>query len=111
MYRLIDTDNGAIIGLVSEPLYIRISPSNGSLVATEPRLAQGVAYKSTPYNLMGKDGVNAEKTVLVEELDITDLVFNIPDLENAICEMDIAYEARISAIEDALCELDKEEMQ
>ena len=28
------------------------------------------------------------------------------DLENALCEMDLASEARLAAIEDALCELD-----
>ena len=109
MYRLINTENHELIGMTPELHYIRIKPSSGALIQTDVEHAQGVAYKSVPYNLMGKDGVDAEITVLQEEFDITDLIVNIPDLENAMCEMDIANEERFNMIEDALCELDKEE--
>lgn len=110
MYRIINTENHQLIGFIVEPHYIRIKPSTGAFVSTDSLHAQGIAYRSTPYNLMGKEGVGAQTTVLLEEFDITDLIVDIPDLENAICELDIANEERFNMIEDALCELDKEEI-
>ena len=70
MYKIIDTRDGAVIGTTDKPLFIRKKPSTGCYVSTVAEEAQGIAFQGTPYNLQGKDGVGAEKTVLVVEFDL-----------------------------------------
>lgn len=69
MYKIIDAANGAVIGTTDKPLFIRKKETTGCYVNATAKDAQGVAYRGTPYNLQGKAGVGAEKTVLVVEFD------------------------------------------
>lgn len=113
MYRIINTNGGAEIGVTENPRYIKKSKSGQNIGATKEE-AQGIAYKSTPYNLLGTEGIGAEETVILSEYDAGDNVAetarntgSIAELEDAMCEQDVATDERLAAIEDALCELDK----
>lgn len=110
MYRIIKTDDGAVIGSTEKPTYI-YRKYTGCFVQTNERNAQGVAYKGTPYNLRDREGVGANETVIVIEFDgaevTADNAEKVIGIENALCEQDAAAEERLAAIEDALCELDR----
>lgn len=69
MYRIININTGDVIGMVDEVFYVRRKESSGSLVKANPSNAEGIAYRSVPYNLSGRDGVGAEITVVVNEFD------------------------------------------
>ena len=70
MYKIIDTKDGAVIGSAERLLFIRKKPSTGCYISTTKEDAQGIAFQGTPYNLQGRDGVGAEKTVMVIEFDL-----------------------------------------
>lgn len=69
MYRIINIETNEVIGATTEVTYIRRKPSSGALIKASPADAQGIAYKSTPYNLSGRDGIGAEVTVVLIEFD------------------------------------------
>ena len=73
MYKIINVADGNEIGKVDKPIYIKIKESTGvriPLKADEPiENAQGIAYRNDAYNLQGKDGVGADITVLLVEMD------------------------------------------
>ena len=73
MYKIINVIDGNEIGKVEKPIYIKIKESSGAripLKAGEPiENAQGIAYKDTAYNLQGKEGVGADITVFLVEMD------------------------------------------
>ena len=68
MYKLIKTD-GTTLGYTERVNYIKIS-TNGCYVFTEKESAIGVAYNSTPYNLLGHNDIENADTVIVKEEDI-----------------------------------------
>lgn len=115
MYRIINTDTGEIIGMVTTVNYIRRKAETGAFVTANVNNAGGIAYKSIPYNLSGREGVGVDETVVLSEFDAAEFISELKEtaemLEDALCEIDEANEERIAAIEDALCELDKEEME
>ena len=69
MYKIIDVKDGAVIGSAERLLFIRKKPSTGCYISTTAKDAQGIAFQGMAYNLQGRDGVGAEKTVLVVEFD------------------------------------------
>ena len=69
MYKIIDTKDGAVIGSAERLLFIRKKPSTGCYISTTKEDAQGIAFQGTPYNLQGRDGVGAEDTVILVEVD------------------------------------------
>ena len=73
MYKIINVADGTEVGKVEKPIYIKIKESSGArirLKADEPiENAQGIAYKNAAYNLQGKDGVGADITVFLAEVD------------------------------------------
>ena len=73
MYKIINVADGTELGKVEKPIYIKIKESSGARVrlkADEPlENAQGIAYKDTAYNLHGKDGIGADITVFLIEID------------------------------------------
>lgn len=68
MYRIINANGGVEIGSTEAPRFIRKN-SAGCYVQTDEKNAQGIAYKGTPYNLQGREGVDAEDSVLLFEFD------------------------------------------
>lgn len=74
MYRIIIQKTGETLGYVEEPRYIYLAPS-GSYVQCNEENAQGIAYKSTPYNLFGREPLNAKiDTVILTEIDGGELI-------------------------------------
>ena len=69
MYKIINIVTGETVGMTDEVIYIRRKESSGSLVKANPSDAEGIAYRSVPYNLSGRDGVGAEITVVLSEID------------------------------------------
>lgn len=113
MYKIINTESGEQLGIVISPNYILKKEETDNLITVKANNAEGVAYRSTPYNLLGKQGVGAEETVVLVEFDEGEMLEElksgidlIPMLEDALCEIDEANEERLAAIEDALCEMD-----
>lgn len=80
MYRIININTGDVIGMVDEVFYVRRKESSGSLVKANPSNAEGIAYRSVPYNLSGRDGVGAEITVVVNEFDGAEEMQNMQDM-------------------------------
>ena len=114
LYKIIDTSTDEIIGMTAAVNYIRRKPETGALVvAKKIQDATGIAYKSTPYNLSGTDGIDADITVVISDFDEAEFMQELKSsaemLEDAMCEQDVINEERFGAIEDALCEMDMEE--
>ncbi|MBR1646163.1 MAG: hypothetical protein IJ685_05220 [Selenomonadaceae bacterium] len=70
MYKIINANGGAVIGRTETPRFIRKKISTGCFVNAAEKDAQGIAFQSKPYNLQGRDGVGAEKTVILVEFDL-----------------------------------------
>jgi hypothetical protein len=94
MYRIINTADGMEIGSTEAPRYIKKSKS-GQNIETTREEATGVAYKSTPYNLLNTEGVGADETVILSEYDAGDNAAetikntaSIAELETAVCDLD-----------------------
>ena len=67
MYRVIKID-GTELGIVDSVTYIKFGSSGDYTVATEQD-AIGVAFDSTPYNLIGHDEIQGADTVVVSKVD------------------------------------------
>ena len=68
MYKIINTKDGTEIGSTETPRFIK-KKSTGCYIQTDKQNAQGVAYKGTAYNLQGRDGIGADDTVFLIEID------------------------------------------
>lgn len=112
IYRISIAD-GPTLGYTEKVHYIKFS-DNGAFVECPYKEAIGLAFKSTPYNLLGHNDISEAKTALVWEEDYGE-IFQRTDvlkeqtvnIENAMCETDQELELRLAEIENALCELDE----
>lgn len=71
MYRIVNTTTGQDVGKTDNPRFI-LKHSNGCYNQTDEENAQGIAYRGTPYNLLDREGVGAEETVMLIECDAGD---------------------------------------
>ena len=69
MFKIIDAKTGAEIGITEKPRYIKKKAKSGAFVPTDKENAQGIAFEGKPYNLIGKDGIGVEDTVILVEYD------------------------------------------
>lgn len=67
MYRIIKID-GTELGITDSVNYIKIGSSGDFTTAAESE-AIGVAFNSTPYNLMGHSDIEGAETVIVSKID------------------------------------------
>lgn len=67
MYRIIKID-GTELGITDSVNYIKIGSSGDFTTAAEAD-AIGVAFNSTPYNLMGHSDIDGAETVIVSKID------------------------------------------
>ena len=88
MYKIVNIDTSEIIGYTQIPIYIRVSTA-GNFTTTDEENAQGIAYRSTPYNLRGKNGVGVSTTVYLIEVDAGTLVSDLLDISPMIAENNI----------------------
>lgn len=68
MYKIINETIGEVLGYTQKPTYIRLSTAGNYTTADEEN-AQGLAYRSRPYNLRGREGVGVMETVFLIEID------------------------------------------
>lgn len=90
MYRVIK--DGEIIGATDEPRYIRIGV-NGTYQQTDKENAQGLAFNSTPYNLLGLEPMDETlETVSLNEVNAGSVVYgqgeNIQQLQSDLANTD-----------------------
>jgi hypothetical protein len=112
MYRISVAD-GPTLGYTEKVRYIKISES-GAFIECPFKEAVGLALKSTPYNLLGKNEIPGAETAVVWEEDLGEylekadaLEEQTANIENAMCENDEDLDSRLAEIENALCELDE----
>ncbi len=67
MFRIIKID-GTELGITDSVNYIKIS-ANGCFAPTDKENAIGVAFQSTPYNLVGHEDIEGADTVIVSAID------------------------------------------
>ena len=127
------TSNGERIGLCSEPRYIKVNSNSGCFVQTQEADAQGIAVMGNPYNLPGHTeimrdvfvptpgGEEGEGTVErqvapeieIQRVDSYEFLMELEDTsietEDAICELSVEHAAKITTVENAICELTKGE--
>ena len=68
MFRIIKTD-GTELGVTESVNYIKIH-KNGCYTTATKEDAIGIAFRSTPYNLMGHEDIADADTVFVREIDV-----------------------------------------
>lgn len=93
--------NGKVIGMTEKPRFIR--KVGGIYVEAPPDSAQGVAFRSVPYNLPG-GGMEGLETVDVKEVDAGE---TIRTLETAAADTDtmmVDQEYRLTMLELGLTE-------
>lgn len=84
MFEIINQTINQSIGFTDNPRYIYLSP-NGSYVQCDEQIAQGIAYKSTPYNLLGREPLNAEiDTVFLREIDTGKILWDLKQEVDAL---------------------------
>lgn len=67
MYRIIKTD-GTELGITDQVTYIKFG-ANGCFTNATVEDAIGVAFNSTPYNLVGHNEIEEADTVVVSQID------------------------------------------
>jgi hypothetical protein len=108
MYKIIDTDNGNVIGYTNKVLYIRLKKETGCYVSCKRENAEGVAFNSVPYNLSGHTMKEELKTVVVSEDDDGAVIVQIvAESEGRTGDVLCDIDSDIESIKDALCEIDE----
>lgn len=72
MYRVLTTE-GTELGITDSVLFIKISPEGTYIEATEDE-AVGIAFESTPYNLIGHTEIRDAKTVILVETTLAQVM-------------------------------------
>lgn len=113
MYKLINFDTGEEIGITDSLTYIRLGKNGCYVKCKNGEEPQGIAYDSTPYNLLGKESMGDLPTVSVREYDAGD-EFNALKSENkslssqlteaqlALCDV---YELALASVPEGTSEL------
>ena len=94
MYKIVDYLNNKDLGYTSNPNYINYKKETNCFITAHKENACGITFKNKVYNLLGTEGVGVEDIAYVLEVDMAEFFESLP--------------AQLSAIENALCELDKE---
>lgn len=82
MYRIIKID-GTELGMTDSVNYIKIGAS-GCFASADKENAIGVAYQSTPYNLLGHNDIDGADTVIVSVADGGAEMYNIANTINVL---------------------------
>lgn len=96
MYEILNALTGEQVGYTMKPYFIKKN-KNSIYVPTDEAEAEGIAYEGKVYNLYGKGNYEDLDTVSLLETDEGSLLNTISTLKSTI-----------AALEDALCEIDKE---
>lgn len=82
MYRIINTKTGIDIGFADTIRYI--ADNGGTYIEVKKELATGIAYKSTPYSLIGTSGIEGLDTVAIFEVSDSDYATQIKKMTDEL---------------------------
>lgn len=97
MYRIIS--GGKVIALCDAPRYVKVKKESGAFIQCDKDEAEGVAVAGEVYNLEGQTTIKDAPDVQITEVDGGLMVFDGYVDKNK-------YTAEMSALENALCEID-----
>lgn len=100
MYRIIK--DSEIIALCDDLRFVRKKESTGCYIRCSEDEADGIAIKGELYNLPGKNKIVDKPEVFIEKIDGGDFLFS-DYVDKRV------FSSEISALEDALCEIDQGE--
>ena len=123
MYKVLNMKTGELVGYVNSPRYVKKNPTSGAYIQTDEEGAEAVAVFGTLYNILNKPVIDSaidtvdivteddaaqlfltRKTAYKTEKDFADESLLI---EDTMIENELVLEDRLTAIEEALCDLDK----
>lgn len=119
MYAILS--GGALIALCDKPRYVKKNARSGVYIETDKTNAIGIAVSGKLYNIDGKNEIPDAPQAIVTQGDGSEYIFRnrariteneattnaaVVEIENALCDIDMAAEERLTILEDALCELD-----
>lgn len=112
---------GELIALAENPRYVKRN-EDGIFVEAAAEDAEAIAVNGTLYNIPGGDTIEGAPEAVVVEAEAEEYIFTnrvrieqdaasgnarISTVEDAVCDLDESTDERMSAIEDAICELDE----
>ena len=98
MFRITNTENGAVIGMTAAPNYIKQVENGCYNLCPEPE-ASGIVFGGTVYHLLGRKPLPDVETVMLEENDIGPL-FAAAQASIADAEaMNVDHEYRLTLVE------------
>lgn len=113
--------NGEPIALAKKPRYVKRNGS-GVFVEADKYDAEAIAVNGVLYNLPGGTAIDDAPEAVAVEQEAEEFIFSnrvrieqdsasgnarISTVEDAVCDLDESTDERMSAIEDAICELDE----
>lgn len=119
MYAILS--GGELIALCDKPRYVKKNARSGVYIETDKTNAIGIAVSGKLYNIDGKNEIPDAPQAIVTQGDGSEYIFRnrvriekneattnaaVVEIENALCDIDMAAEERLTILEDALCELD-----
>ena len=114
--------NGKIISICETPLYVKKHDTLDCYVKCSEDeaigISAGVGDDAGVFNLPGKNDIPDAPVAIVRDDDNREYFFDahnqaekaaedIVIVEDTLCEVDMSTDERISAIEEALCDLDR----
>lgn len=102
--------NGDVIGLCDTPRYVKLK--NNVYIECNEAEAEYVAFAGTAYDL--KDNtfvktIDGSEFAFNESIKLEGACVDVTDSQDALCILSEDIEERLAEIEDALCEITKEE--
>lgn len=103
MYKIIK--DGATLALTEAPNYVR-RQKNGCFALCEERDAQGIVHNGTVYHLLGREALEGQESVVLEEFDAgAEMEHTRTAVEDADA-MNVDQEYRLTMLELGISEAD-----
>lgn len=113
MYKITNFDTSEEIGITDSLNYIRLGKNGCYVMCKDVEEPQGIAYNSTPYNLVGKESMGDLPTVIVQEYDSgkefeslnetnQTLTDQLTEAQLALCDV---YELALASVPEGTSEL------
>lgn len=120
MYAILS--GGALLALCDKPRYVKVNEASGAYVEADEAEAIGVSVNGDLYNINGGEAIPNAPEAIITQGDVSEYVFSnrvriakneestntaVVEIEEALCELDMASAENATVVEDALCELDE----
>lgn len=102
MFKLINTDTGAELGMTAAPTYVKQHENGCFVLCPEPE-AQGISFEGNVYHILGRPGLEgAAGTVALEAVDAGAALAAIQQTAADNDAMNVDHELRITMLEMGL---------